>query len=109
MDEKLIQELVVNNNEITLIEEQISKKIASFQKELNLLKIKDQELKDAIKLAMESGEVTKFENDKIAITYIAPTTRKTLDSAAIKENEPAIYEKYIKISNVKSSVRITIK
>lgn len=108
MDELTI-ELKTTNNEIAIIEQEISKKVASFQGTLATLREKDAELRLAIKDGMEQNGVKKFENDFIAITYVAPTTRTTLDSAKIRIEQPEMFEKYSKQSDVKSSVRIKIK
>jgi hypothetical protein len=63
----------------------------------------------AIQEAMESNGVKKFENDYIAITYIEPTSRVSLDQKALKEQDFDTYLKYAKESPVKASVRIKVK
>ena len=68
-----------------------------------------QELRAALMQAMEANGVTSFENENIKITYVAPTTRTAIDSARLKKDLPEIAEKYAKISNVKASLRITLK
>jgi len=67
------------------------------------------ELRAAIMKAMEDNAVTSFENDRIKITYVAATTRTAIDSAKLKKEMPEIAEKYTKKSNVKASLRITLK
>ena len=67
------------------------------------------ELRAAIMAAMEANGVTSFENDRIKLTYVAPTTRTAIDSARLKKELPEIAEKYAKTSNVKASLRITLK
>ena len=58
---------------------------------------------------MREEGIKSFEDERIKITYIAPTTRETIDTAKIKKELPEIAEQYKKISNVKDSVRITLK
>lgn len=70
---------------------------------------KQTELKAALLDAMEKNNIKKWENDVIAITYSPPTTRNQLDSKKIKNDHPDIFEKYVKTSSVKSSIRITLK
>lgn len=70
---------------------------------------KQTELKVALLDAMEKNNIKKWENDVIAITYSPPTTRNQLDSKKLKNDHPDIFEKYVKTSSVKSSVRITLK
>ena len=67
------------------------------------------EIKDAILKAMEQNGVKTFESDFIKITYVAPSTRATIDSAKLKKELPEVAEKYTKTSETKASLRITIK
>lgn len=99
------------NNELKLgkIEEQISIAIAELQNKQQELQTKNEEIKEQIKLAMEQNEVKKYENDYISITYVAPTTKTTVDSKLLKEKYEDIYNECSKTSNVKSSLRIKIK
>lgn len=67
------------------------------------------ELRNALLEAMEKGAVKTFENDNIRITYVAPSTRSTIDSARLKKDLPEIAEKYQKQTSVKASLKITLK
>lgn len=67
------------------------------------------ELRAALMAAMEKAGVKKFENERIAITYIAPSTRTNVDGTKLKKELPEIYEQYTKTSNVKASLKITLK
>ena len=40
------------------------------------------------------------------LTYVSPSTRNSIDSKKLKEEEPAIAEKYTKATNVKATIRI---
>ena len=99
------------NNELELgkIEEKISFAIADLQNKQKELQNKNEEIKEQIKISMEENEVKKYENDYISITYIAPTTKTTVDSKLLKERYEEIYKECSKISNVKSSIRIKVK
>lgn len=59
--------------------------------------------------AMEAYGVKKFENAQVAFTYVAPTTRTSIDSTKLKKKYPAIAEECSKVSNVSASVKITVK
>ena len=59
--------------------------------------------------AMETFGVKKFENEKISFTYVAPTTRTTIDSTKLKKKYPDIAEECSKVSNVSASVKISVK
>lgn len=68
------------------------------------------EMKESLLKAMEANGIKKIENDRIIVSYIAPTTRKTFDKKALQKDHPDIdLEQYNKVSSVKSSVRIQVK
>lgn len=99
------------NNELELgkIEQAISIAIADLQNKQRQLQDKNEEIKEQIKNAMEENEIKKYENDYISITYVAPTTRATIDSKLLKEKYENVYKECSKISDVKSSIRIKVK
>lgn len=74
-------------------------------------KIEDQEKEMRVQLmaAMEKYGVKSFENEAVKFTYVAPTTRTTIDSKALKKDLPDVAAKYSKTSNVSASVKITVK
>ena len=64
---------------------------------------------DKLKKEMEQNNIIKIETDEVVINYIAESYRETFDSKELKKEDDKLYNKYIKISKVKSSVRIKIK
>lgn len=81
------------------------------QLEVQVKTIKDQAEKLKIELleAMETYGVKKWDNEVMTISYTAPTTRTSVDSASLKKEQPDIFVKYSKTSNVKASIRIKLK
>lgn len=67
------------------------------------------ELKAKIMAAMEQNGIKTFETNKIRLTYVAPSTRATIDTARLKKELPEIAEQYAKTSETKASLKITIK
>lgn len=91
-------------------------KILTIQQELKSLDDRkkeleksESELKQMLIQKMEETGVKSIDNDYFKITYVAPTTRETIDSARIKKELPEIAEQYVKTSAIKASVRITLK
>ena len=70
---------------------------------------KEKALKQAILEEMEAKNILKIENDDLVLNYIAPTDRETFDSKSFKEDHQDMYDEYIKMTPVKSSVRIKLK
>lgn len=92
-----------------LLNPEISDKIADFEKKIKKLKEQEDLLKQSILEEMEAKGIVKIENDDLLISYIAPTDRETFDSKKLREDNPDLYDEYIKISKVKASIRIKVK
>lgn len=73
--------------------------------------IEDQEksMREKLREAMEKYGVKSFETPEIKFTYVAPTTRTTIDSTKLKKDLPDVAAKYSKTSKVSASVKITVK
>ena len=85
------------------------KKIADLELAKKNIENDESALREQLLQAMEKYGVKKFETDEVTFTYVAPTTRNTIDSKALKDEQPDIAALYTKTSNVKASVKITVK
>lgn len=83
--------------------------IQDLDQQVKAAKQQQEILKESLLKEMEERGLKTFEKNGVKITYVAPSTRSTLDSKAIKEKYPAIYEAHLKESQVKASIKITIK
>ncbi len=91
-------------------------KIVAIQGELKALdnrkkelEQQENELKQFLIEKMEATGVKSIDNDFFKITYVAATSRETIDSAKLKKERPEIASEYVKTTLVKPSIRITIK
>lgn len=87
----------------------IMQEIADLDRMKKQLEAKDKVVRQELQEAMDKYGIKKFENDILKVTYVEPTTRTTIDSKKLKEELPAIAEKYTKTTMVKGSVRIDVK
>ena len=85
------------------------KQITSLMHLKKQLDEQEKELKEQLLKAMEAHGIKSFENDQIKMVYVAPTTKRTIDSARLKEDHPDIVKEYTKTSKVSASVRVTLK
>ena len=81
---------------ISLLQEQkeIESKVADFKSRMLAL--------------MEEQGVLKWEMEGLKVAYVAPTTKETFDSKSFRADNEELYNKYVKTSQVKSSIRITL-
>lgn len=66
-------------------------------------------IREAILKAMEENGVKSFSTNKFRLNYIDATTRTMIDSTKLKKELPEVAEKYSKTTNVKATLRITLK
>lgn len=102
-------ELIKVENDLTILDLEVSNKIAEFERQLKTIKEQEDELKKAILEEMEAKNIIKVESDDLMISYIAPTDRETFDSKKFKAENQDLYDEYIKMTPVKSSIRIKVK
>lgn len=99
-------------NEIEVFKNEVAKAITTASQiayEKKRLDDAEKILKEKIQASMEKHGIKKFmSDDGVTFTYVAPTTRTTIDSKKLKANYPEIAEECSKTSNVKASVRIKV-
>ena len=78
------------------------------KKQLDMLTEREKELKSALLTCMESNGEQKWVGDNIQISYKGSYSRESVDTKALKENEPALYEQYKKVSKVSASITYKI-
>lgn len=71
------------------------KEIRDFECQMAKIKEQNDILREKILKAMTEFNIKSFENDYIKLTYVAPTTRESIDSKSLKANEPEIAKKYL--------------
>ena len=101
-------ELIKRENGISILDAEVSEKIANFERQLKTLKQQEDELKQAILEEMECKGIIKLEDEitGLSITYVAETTRETFDNKTFRKEYPDVYDEYVKMSPVKSKFLI---
>lgn len=98
----------LENGEYGLVSDAINT-IVEIEKQIKDLKALQDSYKEKLLKEMEENNVLKVDTEKLLISYVAPSTRETLDSKKLKEDLPDIYDLYVKFTDVKSSLRIKVK
>lgn len=91
--------------------EDFSKKYQSLEELINYLTAIKKTINESIQSIAESsyqdsGDSSIRSKDYI-FTYIAPSTKATFDSKKLKEENPELYAKYVKVNKTASSLRVT--
>lgn len=102
-------ELIKIENDKALLNNETSKKIAEFERQMKFIKEKEDELKTSILKEMEDKNIIKVDTDDLIISYIASSDRESFDSKKFKEEHQDLYDEYVKMTPVKSSIRIKVR
>ena len=100
-------DLGVSEEELEDLEE-LMEKITVKEKELKLLKEKVDKVKEILYGTMEKEGVKTVDRGNLKITYVAPSSRTSVDSKKLEKEEPEIYKKYVKTTTVAGSIKITL-
>ena len=102
-------EMIIVENGNAVITKKVLEQIAYIDTQIKFYDAEYKNLKEQLKEKMEEAGIVKIEMPDVDITYVGPTQRESLDSKALRAEEPEIYNKFIKKSDVKSSIRIKVK
>lgn len=92
-----------------VISPDISAQIAAFESQVKLVTDKEKALKQAIFEEMERHGCIKIDTDDLLINYIPETERESLDTKALKEECPEVYDTYCKLSPVNATLRMKVR
>lgn len=73
------------------------------------LKVKKESLTLSLLEEMKDKGIKKIETPDVVISYIEESERETLDTKRFREENPDLYDEYVKFTPVKASVRIKAK
>lgn len=92
-----------------MLSEEVCERIVSLEKQAKEIKKQQDSMKKDILDAMQKYGVLKFDNEFLKIAFIPEHDAERFDSKTFKEENPDIYDSYVKLSKVKPSIRITVK
>ena len=102
-------ELITVINDIAVLNTDISDKIAEFERQVKTIKEQEDKLKEKILNEMEAKGLLSIETNNLLISYVQPTDREIFDSKRFRIEHDDLYDEYVKMTPVKSSIRIKVK
>lgn len=99
---------LIDKNELTLKRDTFNA-IRKLKRMEKAIKEKVAEINNALIHQMEAVGIIKYENDEMVISYIQETEREVFDSKKFRAEHPDLYDEYVQLKPVKSSVRIKEK
>lgn len=92
-----------------MISEEVCERIISLEKQAKEIKKQQDSMKTEILGAMQKYGVLKLDNEFLKIALVPEHDAERFDSKTFKDENPDVYDMYVKISKVKPSIRITVK
>lgn len=94
--------------DLQTIDKKTVEKFSNAIKQIAVLEKEIEPIREQIKLEMEKRGILALKLGEVNISYVSPTKRKMFDTKRFKADNAEMYEKYIKESEVKSSLRIKV-
>ena len=88
---------------------QVAEEIANLEKAFKELEAREKEIKAKLMEIMEENDIKKIDNDFLTISKVPGSMTEKLDTKALKEELPDIYDTYVKMSPRAGYVKITVK
>ncbi len=101
--------LIILQEDKYVLENSVSKSIADLETKIKELTNKRDELKQLILNEMESKNILGVESEELKITYTATYDREDFKKEDFKKDYKDLYDEYVKMTPVKSSIRIKVK
>ena len=102
-------DLIKLENDVLILDNEISQKIADFEKAIKSMQDQEKALKEAILNEMEAKNIIKIDTPELTITYVASTYREDLDKNKFKTDNPNLYDEYVKMTPVKACLKLKVK
>lgn len=104
IDEKALQNVECINTELVAQEYELAHFELKVKQLTDLIKAR----REAILNEMLEKGIKSYEIGGVKYTAVDPTTKETFDSKKFKEDNPELYQKYKKTSQVKASLRVKV-
>lgn len=102
------EELIVRTPQGVELAEEFASKLAIIERMMTEVTNREKELKAQLLAAMQEYGVLQLKTDELTVSLVEGFERETLDGKALKAECPAIYDAYLRTSEVKPSVRIKL-
>lgn len=104
-------DLIKVENGIAILEPETVAKISAFERSLKRIKAQEDELKALILQEMEAKGILKIEaqEEGLTISYVPSYDRESFNSKKFQEEQPDLFDEYVKLTPIKSSVRVSVK
>lgn len=91
------------------LSEEVCERIINLEKQAKEIKKQQDSMKAEILDDMQKYGILKLDNEFLKIALVPEHDAERFDSKTFKDENPDVYDMYVKISKVKPSIHITVK
>ena len=102
-------ELIKVENELVLASDELINEALEIKFLEEKLKAKKDNLTFTLLEEMKNKGIKKIETPDVIISYVDASERETFDTKQFREDNPDMYDEYVKFTPVKASIRIKAK
>lgn len=100
--------LIIVKDGVAILDPAVADRVAEFERNMKAIKAAEDELKESILKEMEEKGILSIKTEQMTVSYVASADREVFDSKRLRSDNPDLYDQYIKMSPVKSSIRIKL-
>ncbi len=102
--------LITKENDSFILNQKIAENIVALENQKKKTKEVEDKLKKILLEEMEKQGILSLKDEKngLTISYISAGDKETFDSKSFKKDNPDKYDEYVRITPVKSSIRIKV-
>ena len=104
-----MNDLIVFQNGTPILNAETAVQIAEFERQITILKKKEDALKKRLVEEMGQKNIYKVETPELTVTFIDAFERESFDSKAFRIEHPDMYDEFVRFSPVSPSVRLKVK
>ena len=101
--------LITYENGNAILNAKTASEIAVFEGLIKDIKEKEEALKQAILDEMEEKSIIRIDTGDLLISYVAASDREVFDTKQFRADHANLYDEYVKMQPVKSSIRIKVR
>ena len=101
--------LIMLQEGVAVLDPATADKIADFERRMKEIKAAEDALKESILDEMEEKGILSIKTEQMTISYVGGSDRESFDSKRLRADDPDLYDQYVKLTHVKSSIRIKLK
>lgn len=102
-------EIITIENDVPTLTTEIENILSTLDREEKRIKATKDMYRSALLEAMEKYNIKSIETDNVNVTYKDAYDRETLDSKRLREEQPDIYDEYVKFTTTKPSITVKVK